>query len=834
MCSVLFYTVAAQGNALDTNAYDIVLQTINIYILITYHLRYKEKFYTLAKTLESLCVAESLLEIEEWTNKEFLFSLSTELENEMLFDYLNSELRQILVTVSTHFRHELCCLSKLLGHPFVDMETGSYDLFCKVQESLTIDMIKVTECINYVKENYIRNHILRYGKWPPVEFISSNAPKPFLMACMLNKDPHSPDIERIYGKVYIDQYSYIDLKPNMIFSKLENYIPYLRDKTITMCRTKLMKHLFPETSERMKESWKDTRLLLVYLLNSQLILNHVDYIDKFDHSENLDDLLDYLVIRIVPKEKELKTSFRGFGCKTHEERARALAQEKSVMEFLDTFSDEQAMTLGELPLSRKLYSFRNILSSFKSHKVLYINLDASSWNNRFRSLTVDHVMSQTLDDIFGTKIFSKTHLAYGKSFIYVPDENDIYYWDGQSGGIEGLNQDTWVVTYLGQIKSALKPLGFNYYVLCKGDDIRIAVLIPPLVVRQQTLNKIKSTIVQHLQVSLKDFGRKIKIAESYGSEHYFTFSKCASIDTIELPQVFRKIQKCHGANNAFISTLDEYIASAFSNAHSSCKVSPNVTPVYTVGLIWSLFDLMNHTRYKYLSDIELASLMMIPNIVGGFPIIYLHNMHVRAESDLLAPFIGLLSFYHKYNNEIFSIMKNFLRFSPIKSNSLISLYKDPYSLPLNRPTLPTTLLRMQIIPSLRKLTKNESICELFEFLDEGISEETLKCLETCNVQNVKVFSNIYSATPQGILDELLRKFETSRSVYELLILRGGDRLAYKVMSRVFKAENRLQYWRYMRLKGIDHRDYEQYNIVVNDCPAKISQELREKNYGARK
>lgn len=104
---------------------------------------------------------------------------------------------------------------------------------------------------------------------------------------------------------------------------------------------------------------------------------------------------------------------------------------------------------------------------------------------------------------------------------------------------------------------------------------------------------------------------------------------------------------------------------------------------------------------------------------------------------------------------------------------------------------------MQIIPSLHKLTKNEGIKELFEYIDLGITEEIVESLSTSNVQNVKIFSNVYSATPRGLLEELLRKFETSRSVYELLILRGGDILAYRVMSRVYRAERRLQHWRYL-------------------------------------
>lgn len=831
LCSVLLYSLNAESNCLDRDAYRTVLTFVQE--LITLHIEFKTNYYTIAKTLESLCVAETLLETEEWKNREFLLSLMHELNEEIMFDYINSHLRTILLSVSTPMRHELCCLSKLLGHPFVDMKEGSYDLFSKVQESLTVDLLKINECVNYIKENYIRNHILRHGKWPPVEFDNVLAPKALVMACMLNQDPNAPEIKRKYGKVYIDQYSYINLRPNMKFSYLENYIPYLKDKTITLCRTKLIKHLWPKDGDQIRESWRETRLLLVYLLNSSFTLDHVNYIDKFIDSETLEDLLDYLVIRIVPKEKELKIKFRGFGCKSYEDRARALVQEKNVMEFLDTYSDEQAMTLGELPLARKLYAFRTMISSFKGHKILYINLDASSWNNRFRRVTTDHVMYQTLDDIFDKRIFSKTHLAYEKTFFYVPDEGQFYYWDGQSGGIEGLNQDTWVVVYLGQIKSAMKPLGYNYYVLCKGDDVRIAVLIPPIVAKNQPLASIKSRIVKHLQSELSNFGHKIKIAESYGSENYFTFSKIASLGVVEMPQVMRKIQKTHGANNAFIATLDEYIASAFSNAHSSCKVAPTVTPVYTVALYWSLFDLITHYEYKKCTDCEYMALMLVPSIVGGFPIIYLHNMFVRAESDLLSPFIGLTQFSYKYNHEVYTIMANFLKFSYQPPTSLIGLYKDPYSLPLNRPVLPTTLLRMQIIPSLHKLTRNEAIKELFEYIDLGITEEIVECLASCNVQNVKIFSNVYAATPRGLLEELLRKFETSRSVYELLILRGGDILAYKVMSRVYGAERRLQHWRFLRLRGIDHRNVEQYDTIRVKCPAEVAQSLRCKLWGKK-
>lgn len=146
---------------------------------------------------------------------------------------------------------------------------------------------------------------------------------------------------------------------------------------------------------------------------------------------------------------------------------------------MDQYCDEQAMTVGELSLLEKMYAYRTLCNSCAGYTTLYINLDASSWNNHFQRGTVDNPMSITLDRLFGTSIFSKTRLAYEKTFFFVPDEECTYHWDGQLGGIDGLNQYTQVIAYLGQIRVAMDGLGFKYHILCKEDDVRIMVLVPP-------------------------------------------------------------------------------------------------------------------------------------------------------------------------------------------------------------------------------------------------------------------------------------------------------------------------------------------------------------------
>lgn len=88
-------------------------------------------------------------------------------------------------------------------------------------------------------------------------------------------------------------------------------------------------------------------------------------------------------------------------------------------------------------------------------------------------------------------------------------------------------------------------------------------------------------------------GHDIKILDRYGSTRYFNFSKNASVDKIELSQVLWKIQKCYDATNAFLPTIEDFIGSTFSNAHSACRVTTNVIPCFFVALMWAYYYLLS-------------------------------------------------------------------------------------------------------------------------------------------------------------------------------------------------------------------------------------------------
>lgn len=828
LISVLTLATFSESSVMPINACESTIDFIRC--LAKLIIQHKNNGFGILKVLEGLCIAETLLEEEDWYNSSFLDNIVKDLEEKCSFSYRGSDLQSLIKSADAPFRHELSCLSKIVGHPYVNMEQGAKRLHEKVTEELFVDPRKVHDCINFFKRDYIRKHIQKYKRWPPCHFNIGHPPAAIHRAFLHNMDPESHRVEKQWGLVHRDDYQFITLDQNYTFHELENIIPQLKDKTISLLRQPILRKYFdginPETS------WKDTRLLLAYLLNPSSFHDHTSYLHQFIASDNLDQLLNYLIVRIVPKEKELKVDFRGFGCKTYEDRHRGQAQEKNTGIFLDDFSDEQTVTISELQLLKKLDAFRRIRTAYHNHKALYIVIDASAWNNRFSKHSVDDMMVPTLDRVFGAAIFSKTHMAYEKSYYYVSDGDEMFGWDGQRGGIEGLNQYTWMTVYINQMRVALQDFAFKYHILCKGDDMRIVVLVPENLYSDEEMRRLKEQVVSSISRASQDFGHKINIEESYGSCKYFSFSKAASIENIELPQTFRKIQKCYGANNAFINTLDDYIASTFSNGHSACKVNPIILPCYCVSLFWAYFYLLEHTDYAQCTDDDLCGILLVPSLLGGFPIIYLHNFYVRAESDLLSPFLELVQYCERFYPSIAQTLHKFMYVSICIPTSYRQLYSDPYSLPISRPPLPSSVLRNLLNPQLKRVTRNQDIRELIEASEDDTNNLIIQTLDSSNILRARVLASIYSSTPEALLAQFLRKFESGKSILDFLLVKKSRFRVNKQLRLVLKAEKTLQRWRLTRLNKPDEiEDRPIRQFIRGRCSTEAADMIREYAYG---
>nr|WAS28157.1 MAG: polymerase [Chuviridae sp.] len=824
--SVLLYAAACPDHMYDCDLLRVTERFLKTWTMLANRLG--QRFFNLSKVLEGLCVGETLIELEGDGNREFLDTITDGLQETARFSYNGSTLQQILQTVSIPVRHELACLSKTMGHPFCDMEKGAAALEQRVNAPKLIDIDAVVQCVRYAKLDFIRKFLAKEKTWPLVD-LDVLAPRTLKLACLLNRDPRSTQHQQKYGNFKLEHMDYVTVLPNMRFDWLENLIPYIKDKTISLGRSSVVqKYLSAE--RRRPTDWKDTRLLLFYLLKPESQTNHMEYMSAYNAGD-WEQIANYLVIRVVPKEKEHKIEARGFGCKTYEDRARGIVQEENAARFLNQYSDEHVMTLGEIQLAKKLLGFRTLGAAFQGYTVVLISVDSSSWNNQFRSQTVAPVAGAVLDAVFGVSIFEKTHTAYQRSLVYVPDADRVYSWDGQEGGIEGLNQDTWVYVYLQQMKVCMEGQPYPYFLLCKGDDLRIAMMIPPDVLKVKSLDEIKREALKQVSERGKKFGHVIKVEDSYVSETYFAYSKDAYVAGVEQPQSFRKVQKCYGANNAFLTTIDDYIASAFSNAHSAAKTSPSPIPCYYLALWWSYEALCRDTEYAKCSDDELVALMSVPNLLGGFPIIFLHNFFVRAESDLLTPYIDLVSFSLQCMPKVGRVLLNTLKQKVADpTRCLNGLMVDPYSLPIHKPRPASTTIRLAVTSMVRRKTKNQNLLDLFTLIGEGFEERFIEVLGSANVYNVKLMGALYECTPEGIVRTLIRKFETGRSIFNALLLHTGQGAAHRVLRQCCRADQALHRYRRNLLRGriAGSQQLVPEEELVRECPYKVASDLRDR------
>lgn len=864
--SMLLFSYLSDGAGLEHGCFNttvVFLQEMASVIRL-----YGNDGYTVLKSLEAVGVGQTLIDVDGPSNGVFLNEVVTSVCSKFGFDYTKSNIFHIMNKASIPFRHELMCLMKVMGHPFVDMKAGSVQLHDIATKQLDIDAGLLANCVRHAKRSYIKNHILKHHAWPPC--IIAGSPR-LAEAKRDQRDPDAAIYTNSKGQVRLEEYDYVELEKNMKFDKCENLIPFIKDKTISVLRSGVVAkygldvlngNLDPISRENcdinipnpdldktdgptvdemlgiaspknpsQRDIWKETRLLLYYMVHDAETVDHLNYIEKFCMNESFDfgEILDYLVMRIVPKEKEMKVDFRGFGCKSFLDRARSVIAEHNVANFMSMYCPEQSMTLSELEILQRLLNFRRIGKAYKSYEPLYIVIDASKWNNRFRTETVNPVAANLLDNVFDCHFFKHVMPVFEHTLVYVPDNSEIWWWWGQLGGIEGHHQYLWDVVYLAQIRSAIEGCGFDPILFVKGDDLRAVIMIPPNILKHKTKEDIRVEVVQAIKDNIKKLGHDINVNESYGSSKYFAFSKAASVGLIELPQTFRKVEKCYGANNAFIPFLDEYVGSSYSNAHSSAKVTCNVVHCYAVAVYWMYFHLCKHEQYKDLTDDELIGLSLVPSILGGFPIIYLHNMWVRAESDLLSPFLDLLNYMKQDYPSIALIMSRFLKVQTVDpQENILGLLLDCYSLPIKKPIASSTALRNEMKKKLKNIIKNETIIELFNAAESEEMKLIIKCFASANIYSAKLMSAIYANGPAGLLDELLRKFESGRSVIQCISTATSRRYTERVIKRLVRNEQGLHKFRRKVVRDQHTWTVDTYDCVVRNynCPGEAAYELR--------
>jgi len=794
-------------------------------LLHDFHRKYDQGYFAGAKMLDGLCQAYFLMhpEVDGRENDLMLNEIRRSCEGDTMLEAFFHDASHYLRMMSSSALIEASCYGKLSGHPTVDVPAGMEQLNERVNRVREVSHTVITNSVNALKEQYVVNYLIRRKTWPPLL-----EPVPQTARFLAREDAHPTGVYAARHNLAMTREDWMGLNfaPSRRVLGITSIISYVKDKTICLGRDDLFStfaapllQVLHEENDPLstQEVYEQTSLVLYTLLTRDLLESFNEFAASVIRArgEDMADVMAYLVIKLVPKEGELKTKARLFGEKPFVSRLFSMMQEMAAVGFLrDYFPKDQAMTCGELDLKRRLHMLTNLPTPSPDHEWIQFVVDVSGWNSGMRSDTVAPI-GRVLDQVFDTSMFAKTHVLYENTVVFHKDGPNITGWPRQLGGIEGHNQDTWVITYLSQMHAWFKRLGYQYHFMDMGDNFIARVAVPRAHLEAAGgAAQFAMNLSRQLSQDLTLLGHDAKPDETTCSRFAFIFCHQYRVRGLQVPCHFRKVGKMSGSTDAFFPLLDDNIGCSFSTAHATAEQGVLYYAPYHCAAIWSFFYLLNSETaigdsqgrnrdlYRHMSDTELIGLMLIPNVLGGFPVIYLESMAMRSEADHLPQFIRLVIEVREARPQLFRILCKFLYQRPERGASLLTLMADPRALALTRPPGPVALLRKEMDGRLGQIAVNEELVALFEAYDEAALDHLIRSISHNTSWPARLVSGIYSSSGFAIRQSFVACFESSRTAVAFLMrTRPYQTTTPKLCRRMLRANQEVQAWRAEVLQG---------------------------------
>nr|QHA33906.1 reverse transcriptase [Atrato Chu-like virus 4] len=766
--------------------------------------------------------------------------------------FFDSDLYDLFYRIETPLVAELIGIVKLCGHPSIDVVNGLRKLDERVHAQLQIDDNTVKRSLGVMIRDLCRHFRGREHVYPIL--ISESLSPAISELLRQNIDPGSREGALKFEAITVEEWSNVKFGKNMVFQVADSQFDLIKDKATCPTRSNAVKVLLHGTKEGRRIPVTGKKVLLAFLLDPNYTESFKEYLNNYMTQNTWDDqVLEYLVIKLTAKELEEKELGRFFGASPVEERGRRLVQLKNALSVMQLYMPEQLLTTGELETIHKLVSFRHLANQLPGYTMIHASVDFSKWNNNFRRQTVDFASGKVLDEWFGLNgLYSRTMLAFEKMLVYYVDGSYQISWDGQSGGIEGLNQATWTFLFLAGLKESLERMGFRYHITVKGDDVRITFLVPTADLDRKGFNVVRQEIMRELQSKCEKLGWELNPNESYVSLSLVCTSKQYLIGDTWLPASMKKMAKVEAISNVLYPIYEDYVANMYSVAHSACSQTTAALPSYVLAMYMAI-RLTEREFKDYKLTLERATALATwPQVLGGPGPLPLQTFLVRGENDMLSCSLSLLRFivlgYLPYATDIEldidRLKKAFMGILTQKLEDEIDLKQlclDPYSIPLRTPVRPIQLVRRNIRESLKQHCRHPDVCQLLTVEADEFEETLLYNLESLSPCCPRLLSAVWECTPSYLVDELITKFLQSKTVLQFLSRQGSSPLVQRklpnLIRKVIAAVNaRKLYW--VGVLNANEPDFggEIFGISCpmwsdkNICTTKITAHIREKSW----
>lgn len=299
--------------------------------------------------------------------------------------------------------------------------------------------------------------------------------------------------------------------------------------------------------------------------------------------------LNWAVIQLMPKERELKIEARLFSILTFKCRMMASCCERNIGEQLLKLFKQQSMTLSGSQLRQKM-DILSTLPESKDYIWVRFHMDLEQWNYTFRSHQQWYFV-ELLDKLFGVKHYSYIVRLFVDSLLIsanrftppgMPDE--FTGWGCHAGGNQGILQKLWTLITIMIIRGVMHRGDFDHRLTGSGDN---QVLFVKMRKGPDLLNRI-GILKQLLKEGFEKVGLSLKIFETWFSSIITCYQRKYYFLGILISSVIKQSGRAFSGEGDINCGLNSMVSTAVNGGLSISEQSYD--PV--IGIGFTLLEIM--------------------------------------------------------------------------------------------------------------------------------------------------------------------------------------------------------------------------------------------------
>lgn len=692
---------------------------------------------------------------------------------------------------------------KFLGHPYVDPVAGCATVKKLAQADLNLDPASCLQLEWSFCHLYCRGYLAKTGHWPPMEFVPRWDGTPTQLEGLVLKN--HPSLAFGFTQYPASDWQWARFKPHLLFDEGEDILSLISDRAIAYPRSHFDSTWAGSLPYRPPKSPTSGKALEELLRRPGFDLK--DVVSRVSSGSIPHD---WRIVAVSPKEREMKLNPRMFSMMTLEMRFFFVLTEHNIATGVFRYIPEQTMTMSRQELLGEF--LRSTRPDRGRWITAILGIDFSTWNTLWRNESVKPI-GQRIDQMYGTVgVFSCVHdffsscLCMLKSGEYPPKgltssnrrnppESDSL-WYNHLGGFEGIAQKLWTSCTVALVHMCLWPLGLSYRILGQGDN-QVVVMncyLPPSVQAEDVPPYIQAVVDRaslNLATISAKVGQKVKPEECIYSTCFLTYGKEMILNGAYLPTVLKYISRLFPSTTSDAPSVYEMFSSISSGATGATDRGEWTLPIYYLAksiecltfqreLTRSLLhrDRINKEVTLLLgkedplsSDVLrkdlLRLLLAVPSNLGGLPITLLPELMYRGHSDPLSSSLGHLCLLHRVpgvDRYRQVLLKGWLFQADPDVTGLIL---DPYALPLQGVSPPSTVVARLTSNILPEITRNHQFTELFARASLADREHLIAYLRSMRPYYPKIAHDIYKSTLVGLRDSFARRFSNTRTLLSI-------------------------------------------------------------------